>query len=227
MLILGIDDAGRGPIIGPMILAGVLINQKQEDFLKKQEVKDSKQIHNSRMHKFAKIVQDNCIAYKVVQASPNDIDYSLATGTNLNEIEAIKAALIVNEINKKFKSEKIRLIVDCPSNNTFAWRSSLVKKIDFAENLEIHCEHKADVNHIAVAAASILAKSTREMEMEKLQKQYASLGKVGSGYAADPITQEFLKTQGKSLRDSGIFRKSWATWKNLFPGEGQTTLGTF
>ena len=227
MLILGIDDAGRGPVIGPMVLAGVLINEKQEAKLKKHDVRDSKQIHNSHMAKFAEIVKDNCLVYKIVKSSPSEIDSYLLGETNLNEVEAIKSAFIVNEINEKFKNEKIKLIVDCPSNNIFAWRSSLIKKIKNKDNLEIHCEHKADVNHIAVGAASILAKATREQEMEKIQKQYENLGKVGSGYASDPITQEFLKEHGKELRNSGMFRKTWQTWKSLFPEAGQATLEGF
>lgn len=225
MLTLGIDDAGRGPLIGPMILAGVLIDKKQEEYLKKYKIRDSKQIQNSQMHAFAKIVKENSQAYFIAKTYPEEIDSSIESGTNLNEVEAIKAALIINEIVKKFKDQEIKVVIDCPSTNLLAWKNSVMSKIFYKDNLDFHVEHKADANYIAVAAGSILAKSTREEEVEKLKKQY---GPIGSGYPSDPETKEFLKKRGKEFKDSGIFRKSWATWKVLFPsGSGQATLEGF
>ena len=91
-----------------------------------------------------------------------------------------------------------------------------MKFIDNTDNLEIKCEHKADFNHIVVSAASVLAKVTREEEVEKLKDQYKSYGDIGSGYPSDPSTKKFLKEHGSELKDSGIFRKTWATWKALF-----------
>ena len=222
MLTLGIDDAGRGPLIGPMILAGVLINPEQEKYLKKHNVRDSKQIHNSQMETFAKLVRKHSIENKVVKTFPEEIDSSLATGTNLNTLEAIKTAEIINALNNK--KEKIKVVVDCPSANTIAWRATLIKLIKHAQNLEVHCEHKADTNYVAAAAGSVLAKATREQEVEKIKKQY---GDIGSGYPSDPNTKKFLKKHGKELSNSGIFRKSWATWKKLFPAKSQATLDSF
>jgi len=100
----------------------------------------------------------------------------------------------------------------------------MITFIEHPENLDISCEHKADVNYISVAAASILAKVTREEEIEGLKKQY---GNMGSGYSHDEATIEFLKKHGKKLSNSGIFRKSWATWKKLFPEAKQSTLEGF
>jgi len=225
MLTLGIDDAGRGPLIGPMILAGVIITKEQEAFLKKHHIRDSKAIQNSEMQKFATLVKKHCKAYKIVKTTPNEIDHSLATGTNLNTLEAIKTAKIVNEINiTKYQKEKIRVIVDCPSVNTKAWQETLMKYITHKENLTIFCEHKADENHVSAAAGSILAKATREEEVAKIKKKF---GDIGSGYPSDPTTKEFLKSHGKELRNEDIFRKSWTTWKKLFPEAGQATLEGF
>jgi len=226
MLILGIDDAGRGPLIGPMILAGVLIDGKQEQSLRRNHIRDSKTIPvNSHRIKLSDFIKLNSHTYKILKTYPEEIDFALHTGTNLNTLEAIKTAEIINEINQKnFQNKKIKVIIDCPSNNVFAWRKTLLGFIKNLENLEIHCEHKADANHISVAAASILAKVTREEEIEKIRKKY---GEVGSGYPADPITKKFLKDHGKEFSNEGIFRKSWSTWKNLFPEKEQLTLGDF
>ena len=100
----------------------------------------------------------------------------------------------------------------------------MLSYIKNSENLKVSCEHKADANYLSVGAASILAKVTRENEVKKIKEQY---GKVGSGYPSDPMTKEFLAKRGNELKDSGIFRKSWSTWKKMFPGNGQKSLTEF
>ncbi len=219
MLTIGVDDAGRGPIIGPMILAGVLINEEQEKILKKEGAKDSKALlHNERI-RIAKEIKENCMDYKIVRAYPEEIDEFVKSGKNLNTLEAIKTAEIINYLNKG--KESIKVIVDCPSVNTRAWKSTLMKYLKKPDNLAVFCEHKADVNHISASAGSILAKVDREDEVKKIKKEY---GEIGSGYPSDPATIKFLKENGKKLVSSGIFRKSWATWKKLFAEAKQTTL---
>lgn len=225
-LLLGIDDAGRGPLIGPMILAGVLMTKEQEKHLKSEGVADSKLLEHPTRIKLSKSIKENSLKHHVVLSTPNEIDSSILSGTNLNTLEAKKAAEIINNINiPKYQKEKIKVIIDCPSVNTKAWKLTLEKFISHKDNLDIHCEHKADFNHPSVSAASILAKCVREEEMIKLKKQYSKYGNIGSGYPSDPTTKEFLKKHGKSLKDSGIFRKTWATWKTVFPEAKQSTLG--
>ena len=221
-LIMGIDDSGRGPIIGPMILAGVLIDKKSEEILKKHGVKDSKQVLHPKRMQLARIIKELAISYFVVKAYPEEIDSMIKKGTNLNTLEAIKTAEIINELNKK--KEKITVVIDCPSNNKSAWKNNLFTFIDNTENLAILCEHKADVNHVVVSAASILAKVAREEEVEELKKKY---GDFGSGYPADPYTKKFLEEHGDRLKNSGIFRRSWQTWKRLYPEKEQASLRDF
>lgn len=225
MLILGIDDAGRGPLIGPMILAGVLIEKKQETELKKHNIRDSKIIPHIERIALSRLIKENSISQKVVATFPDEIDNSLLSGTNLNTLEAIKVAKIINLLNtKEIQKEKVHVIVDCPSVNTKAWTKTLISYIKNKTNLTISCEHKADANHLSVGAASILAKVTREEEVAKLKKLY---GQIGSGYPSDPNTQKFLKKHGKEFSNSGIFRKTWSTWKKMFPEAGQATLDGF
>jgi len=225
MLTLGIDDAGRGPLIGPMILAGALLNPKIETKLKKENVRDSKDVTQAERVKLDKLIKGLALEYNIVKASPEEIDNSLLSGTNLNTLEAKKTAKIINTINRgKYRKEDIKVIVDCPSVNTVAWCETLMGYIEHKENLKVFCEHKADVNHISAAAGSILAKCTREEEVAKIKEEF---GEIGSGYPSDPTTKEFLKSKGKELKDSGIFRKTWSTWKKMFPGAGQSSLGDF
>ena len=221
MLTIGIDDAGRGPLIGPMILAGVLLSGEQERKLKKENIKDSKQLSQNERVRLEKIIRAGVKNYEIVKVFPKEID----SHENLNTLEAEKSAEIINALNiGKVKEEEVKVIVDCPSTNIEAWQKTLLSYIKNSENLKVSCEHKADANYLSVGAASILAKVTRENEVKKIKEQY---GKVGSGYPSDPMTKEFLAKRGNELKDSGIFRKSWSTWKKMFPGSGQKSLTEF
>lgn len=217
MLIIGVDDAGRGPIIGPMVLAGVLINEDHEQVLK-GKVTDSKLLAHEKRIQLTSLISENCLNSYVVTSNPIEIDKSVMKG-ELNLLEAKKAAEIINNLN--IKDQDITVIVDCPSVNTSSWKNLLLSFIEHKSNLTIRCEHKADFNYPSVAAASILAKVRREEEVIKLKSMY---GNLGSGYASDPLTKSFLKEHGERLKDSGIFRKSWSTWTNLFPQPGQKKI---
>lgn len=210
MYLLGIDDAGRGPILGPMYLAGVLIKSIDEAKLKDLGARDSKLLAHSQRIKIASEIE-KISKYHVEESSAEQIDEAVET-INLNTLEAKKAAEIINKLNNK--KDKIKVIVDCPSVNILAWKNKMISFIDHKENLTILCEHKADFNHPVVGAASILAKVARENAVSELKKQY---GNIGSGYPADPVTVEFIKSQGKDLAKTGIVRTSWATWKKLYP----------
>lgn len=215
MLELGIDDAGRGPVIGPMILAGCLISEDTGKEFRASGVKDSKQLTQKRREFFEEIIKQKAEAFEVVVVNPEEIDGNVNNG-KLNELEAVACAKIINKINKGFG--RIKVILDCPSTNISSWRDFLMTKIDNLSNLEIVCEHKADVNHVSVSAASILAKSEREREMAVLKEKYGK--EIGSGYSSDPYTQKFVENHATKLKDSGIFRKSWDTWKNAV-GKGE------
>ncbi|MFH1917551.1 MAG: ribonuclease HII [Nanoarchaeota archaeon] len=221
MLILGIDDAGRGPVIGPMILAGCLLDEKVEKDLKKLGVKDSKQLTPKRREFLAEKIKEVAEAFEVVIIYPDEIDSENSNGTKLNELEAFACAKIINKINKGLG--KMKVVVDCPSVSLVKWSDFLRARIKNLSNLEISCEHKADRNHVAVAAASILAKSEREKEMERIREKYGE--EMGSGYTSDPLTQKFLEKYAGKHKDKGIFRKTWITWKNAYGNLKQRRLG--
>ena len=221
MLKLGIDDAGRGPVIGPMILAGCLIDEETEKEFKKLGVKDSKQLTDKRREFLAEIIREKAEAFEVIVVYPNEIEERNKEGVNLNDVEAFACARIINKINKGFGEMKV--ILDCPSVNIAKWTDFLKRNIDNLSNLDVSCEHKADVNHIAVSAASILAKSMREKEMSKLREKYGN--EIGSGYTSDPLTTKFMEKNVKKYDGDGIFRKTWATWKTAMGKHEQKKLG--
>jgi len=223
MLTLGIDDAGRGPVIGPMILAGCLLTPEIEKEFKKLGVKDSKQLTPKRRELLAQIIKEKAETFEVTFTFPSEIDGKNGDGIKLNELEAIRCAEIINKINKGYN--KIKVVVDCPSPNISKWTDYLKTKIENLSNLEVSCEHKADRNHISVSAASILAKSFREKEMDKIRKKYGD--EVGSGYCSDPTTCKFLEKYAHKYKEDGLFRQTWSTWKKACAVREQKKLGEF
>ncbi len=219
-LILGIDDAGRGPVIGPMVLAGCLLTEEQSKELRKLKVKDSKELTPKRREFLAEQIREIAETFETSIAHPREIDGNLNSGTNLNALEALQTAYIINKINKGFK--KIKVVIDCPSVSIEKWKDFLKTKIKSLTNLEIVCEHKADKNHVQVSAASILAKSAREKEIKLLKEKYGD--EIGSGYSSDPTTCRFLEKYAEKHQEDGIFRKTWKTWKNAYAKLQQRTL---
>jgi len=223
MLLLGIDDSGRGPVIGPMILAGCLITPEIAEEFKKLGIKDSKQLTPKRRDMLAEIIKEKSENFEIVIVHPKEIDQSPEKGLNLNDLEAVKCAQIINTINKGYG--KIKVAVDCPSPNLGKWQDYLKRHVEELSNLDISCEHKADINHIACSAASILAKTTRDAEIEKIKERIGE--NFGSGYPSDPLTVRFLEKHARNSEYHGIFRESWATWKNAISIATQKSLKEF
>ena len=215
MKICGIDEAGRGPLIGPLVIAGVCIEEKNNNLLKKLEVDDSKKLtKKKREDLFEKIkaISD----YFILIVEPEEIDAALNhPELNLNKLEAIKIAEIIDNLNPD------KAIVDAPSTNTKAYKEELLQLIK-NKDTEIVLEHKADENYEVCSAASILAKVVRDREIEKLNKVY---GTLGSGYPSDPRTQKFLKENWKTHPE--IFRKTWATYKKIADSNKNKNLADY
>jgi len=210
MKVLGIDEAGRGPVLGPMIIAGVMIEEGKEADL--GEVKDSKLLSHKKRLEFSEHILKN-FENHIIVVKPEIIDAAvLSNELNLNWLEAHKQAEIIN----KLKPEKA--IIDCPSTNPEKYEKYLRNLLDNKKIILI-VEHKADFKYPVVAAASILAKVERENQMDKIKEKY---GDTGSGYPADPKTKDFIKKNYEKYPE--IFRKSWSTYKKLTESNSQETL---
>lgn len=199
MEILGIDEAGRGSVLGPLIVAGVLIPTKMKRVLQRMGVKDSKKLTFERRTILARKLR-KMFDYEIVIISAQDIDNLRANGINLNEIETIAYQKVIS----KFKPEKT--IVDAVDVNAERFQEKLRKGTD----MNVIAEHKADNNYIEVSAASIIAKRTRDEFIEQLSKDFRKVGEIGSGYPSDPKTRKFLSNfTYENMPD--CVRKSWKT----------------
>lgn len=214
VMIAGIDEAGRGPVIGPLVIALTMIDQEAETKLREIGVRDSKLLSPKQRESMFGPVEKLC-KNEVIIIEPKEIDQAVESeSSNLNWLEADKAVLLIN----KFRPDIV--YIDCPSNNVQAYTEYIRERLDYQPKLVV--EHKADVTYPIVSAASILAKVTRDTQIDRLKQRYVV--DFGSGYPADPLTQEFLK---EHFSEYSFFRKSWAAWKNAASAKKQKNLGEF
>jgi len=181
--VLGVDEAGRGAVLGPLVICGVLIDEKNEKKLRKLRVKDSKKISPKKREELAPKIE-KIAKYTVVLRVPCcKIDANRRRGVNLNQIEALKMAEIINLL------EPDKAIIDSPDFNTHKFRDYLWSKLE-NKNVELVCENFADHNYPIVSAASIVAKVNRDESIEELKKKVGH--DFGVGYSHDSRTIEFL-----------------------------------
>ncbi len=206
MLIAGVDEAGRGPALGPMVLSIATIEKKHEGKLKKLGVRDSKLLPAKERERQNRALPKILHEFNSVHIKAGEID-KLRDRKSLNEIEAMRIGFLLN----KLKEKPDVAYVDAPDPTAANFGRRIKKYISFS--LEIKSEHKADLNYPIVSAASIIAKVERDAAIKKLCRRY---GNLGSGYAHDPETIAFLCNwvkKNKKLPDCA--RKSWETSKGI------------
>jgi len=214
MIISGVEEAGRGPVIGPMVMVLASCEEKDEFKLKAMGVKDSKMLTPQQREKLYNEIKDLC-NFEMVKIQPEEIDAAVfSEETNLNWLEADKSIMLIN----KMRPDKV--ILDCPSTNIKEYKAYIMKGLDYKPILVV--EHKADVNYTIVGAASILAKVARDHEIKKLKAKYSV--DFGSGYPSDPLTMGFV---AKNFDKYPFFRQSWETWQHAKKHGGQKKLGEF
>ena len=210
MDILGIDEAGRGSVLGPLVIAGVVIDNRKESILENMGVKDSKRLTPERRKVLARKLK-KMFEYDTVIYSAQDIDNMRSEGINLNEIERKG----MQDLIQKLDFDKA--IVDAVDVKPLRFQDKLQR----ATGKDIKAEHKADDKYIEVSAASIIAKQTRDEAIAEINKYFEDVGGIGSGYPSDPTTKKFLSNYTYNEMP-GFVRKSWATVAKL--KDIQTTL---
>jgi ribonuclease HII len=210
MDILGIDEAGRGSVLGPLVIAGVVIDNRKESILENMGVKDSKRLTPERRKVLARKLK-KMFEYDTVIYSAQDIDNMRSEGINLNEIERKG----MQDLIQKLDFDKA--IVDAVDVKPLRFQDKLQR----ATGKDIKAEHKADDKYIEVSAASIIAKQTRDEAIAEINKSFEDVGGIGSGYPSDPTTKKFLSNYTYNEMP-GFVRKSWATVAKL--KDIQTTL---
>ncbi|MBM3303877.1 MAG: ribonuclease HII [Candidatus Aenigmarchaeota archaeon] len=200
-MIAGIDEAGRGAVIGPLVIAGVSVEEGRLDRLKALGVRDSKLLSPKRREHLAREIEKLAKDVMILKVGPCKIDGYRSQGVDLNRLEFMKMSEVISFLRPN------AVYVDSPDVKPERLVKILSKS---AKDVRIVAEHKADVNYPVVGAASIVAKVARDGEIEKLKKKY---GDVGPGYSSNPITMEWLRQWLAKNREfpEGVVRKSWIT----------------
>jgi len=215
MFLAGVDEAGRGPALGPMAMALVVATKEQEEKLADIGVRDSKELDSKNRVSLVAKIKNLVEEYKVSLVFPGELN-SLMLRKSLNEIEAMRIGSMVNSLRVKPEI----LLVDSPD----IVESNFSKRIAryCSARITIKSEHFADRNYPIVSAASILAKVARDAEIERLKGEF---GEIGSGYPHDPLTIAFIR---KWVEENGslppIARTEWETNKRELDRKFQTKL---
>jgi ribonuclease HII len=208
-VIIGIDEAGRGPIVGPMVIAALAFSPESVKELVKLGVKDSKKMsRQQRIKLYERILALSTYAI-IVKVPPRLIDYE-----NINRIEENEVTYCIRRVLDA-GYRPLRIYVDAVGNPSL-FTSRLAMRTGLQRSL-IVVEAKADEKYPVVSAASIVAKVTRDNEIERLRKDY---GFRGSGYPTDRETLEWILSMYKASPENPpeFIRRTWATLKDIAPG---------
>ncbi|MEG3224443.1 MAG: ribonuclease HII [Methanobacteriales archaeon Met13] len=201
MKLLGIDEAGRGSVIGPLVLCGVAIEQERLKFLERLGLKDSKKVAPKKRVVLARKIKKIAECH-LVKITAKDIDLLRSKDVNLNQIEKIGMNKIISAANPH----------TCLVDSMDVKPKRLSRELEEVNpGINVIAEHKADDRYPLVAASSIVAKVERDLEIHQIRNEYQN---IGSGYPSDPRTIKFLnETAYHDLPD--FVRRSWATVEKL------------
>ncbi len=214
-VVCGIDEAGRGPVLGPMIICGICFKESNLSFLKKIGVKDSKKLTKEKRTELAKLLKETAINFKVIKVSCREIDDREQKRISLNKLEQLKMVEIINELKPDV------IYIDAADVNEARFGKLIERDLSYHPE-KIISKHKADDLFPIVSAASILAKDRRDIIIDNLRKEYTELGynDCGSGYASDERSISFLREWIKKHKKPPKFaRKSWKTTKKILEEE--------
>jgi len=208
VLIAGIDDAGRGAVIGPLVIVGILVDEKGLEKIEALGVRDSKTLTPKRREYLAAEILKIVKNHHIVKLPPREIDLVVKTGKKLHRLNRLEAKAMAEAI-AHLKPDVA--YVDASDVLPERFRRHIAEELTF--KVKIISEHKADKSYPVVSAASIVAKVERDRAISDLRRKY---GEIGSGYASDRRTLEFLENWMKTHDDYPDFvRRSWAPAKRI------------
>lgn len=218
--VAGVDDAGRGPIIGPLVIAGVLLPEGQLKKLVNMGVKDSKLLTPLKRTELAYKIRRAVEKVSVREIQPKDIDEVVLHGVKLKKLNFLEAKVMAEVINELRPTEAY---VDASDVNEERYGETIREFLSTdLKQIGIISKHHADRTYPQVSAASIIAKTRRDEIIDQLHNKY---GDFGSGYITDPKTMNFLREYRRHHEKfPAIVRISWKTVKEIENGLAQSRL---
>lgn len=205
-MIAGVDEAGRGPVLGDLVLCGVLLEERTIGELKAAGVRDSKLLSPKKREMLAKLIAEKAVKLEIVELPPAEIDeLRLIKKIDLNEIEAMKVAQILGRLRPKLA------YVDSTDPDPRMFERRIQRHM--RSRVKLVVESYADRKYVIVGAASIIAKVRRDKSIAELHRRYEDFG---SGYSSDPRTIAFLERWVQKHGSLPEFaRKSWETARRI------------
>jgi ribonuclease HII len=208
MRVAGVDDAGRGSIIGPLVIAGVLFDEKNLPKLLDLHVKDSKLLSAQRRTRLAEEIKKLALQYHVIKLTPKEIDKVVESKRKLHKLNRLEAQTMA-KIIETLKPDIA--YVDASDVLAERYKQHILECLPFPT--QIISEHKADRKYPIVSAASIIAKVERDKAIKELEEKF---GNIGCGYPTDQQTIKFLEDWLEKYGTYPDFvRKSWKPAKKL------------
>lgn len=199
--IIGIDEAGRGPLAGPVVVGGVAvkIQDKKQNIKVLRHIRDSKKLSaKQREEWFSILTKHPKIEYAVVKVWPKVIDrINIAQAANLGAYRVYKK---LNNVTSRQSSKSTRLLFERGREHTL-----LDGSLYLPEHILYKTIIKGDEKIPVISAASIIAKVTRDRTMRRLHKKYPQYGfDVHKGYGTE-LHRKMIKKFGRAE----IHRKSF------------------
>ena len=223
---LGVDEAGRGPMIGPLVVAAIAIPKEDIELLEKENITDSKNLTKKHREVAFELIKNYSEKrnwkIQITICDAIDIDLAMET-TNLNTLETELFANSINNLDLNI-NEGGKIILDACDVNEERFGKRVTENLRKWpwDSWEIISTHKADSKYKIVGAASIIAKVTRDNIIKNIEKELGF--EIGSGYPSDPKSKlalfELCKgdTPHNCLRwNWSSIRKHWITNKNTNP----------
>jgi ribonuclease HII len=202
MLVAGIDEAGRGCVIGPLVIAGVMVKEEDIAALAALGVKDSKLLTPNKREQLAPKIMRLVEKHVILKVSPQEIDKVVEKQRYLHKLNRLEAQVMA-QIVEQLEADIV--YVDAADVKETRFGQHIIEAS--AYKCKIVSEHKADVTYPVVSAASILAKVERDSIVAILREE---LGDFGCGYLTDPKTTLFLRQWLKNHDDyPPCIRQSW------------------
>lgn len=198
--IAGIDEAGRGSVIGPLVICSAYCKRDDEKKLRKVCKKDSKKLTPQKRNETYSLLKPFC-SFRWIELSAQDLNKFMKE-MSLNDIEARAMA----DLSKRLKDGD--LMIDMPDRYSWTFR----KRMERFGVKRFEAEHKADETYPIVAAASICAKIIRDRKIEEIARE---VGGFGSGYPGDSKTIAALKDKEMHKKLKPYIRERWKTIDNL------------
>jgi ribonuclease HII len=219
-LIAGVDEAGRGCVIGPLVVAGVMVKAENLHILSELGVKDSKLLTPKQRELLYPAIIQLTEKHYTIHIMPCQIDKAVENARRLHKLNRLEAQTMAQVIETLKPDEAF---VDAADTVEYRFGNHIRECLKV--KARIVSRHKADRIYPIVSAASIIAKVERDREVAVFRESY---GDFGSGYLTDAKTMIFLKHLLEKTDDYPSFvRKSWKPAKRAKGEKGsvQQTLG--